>query len=192
MMNIDAVLSNQAIIAMILQKIELIENKCRTYYSFLQEEEAKRESLIENCSRLIDWANEQTQKIKDLVFVKQARPFMDTGVDMPRANIEEVCHKLEEDVDCIVNSRIPAWLSSVCYVFSHQWRKVVYEEIIKNYVFIVKYAEKEKMRASTAFDNNIDSQKAVTRNEIIAQINSLFKDIRQQVVADNKQILKIN
>jgi hypothetical protein len=192
MMNIDAVLSNQAIIAMILQKKEMIENKCRTYYSFLQEEEAKRESLIENCSRLIDWANEQTQKIKDLVFVKQARPFMDTGVDMPRANIEEVCHKLEEDVDCIVNSRIPAWLSSVCYVFSHQWRKVVYEEIIKNYVFIVKYAEKEKMRASTAFDNNIDSQKAVTRNEIIAQINSLFKDIRQQVVADNKQILKIN
>lgn len=191
-MNIDAVLSNQAIIAMILQKKEMIENKCRTYYSFLQEEEAKRESLIENCSRLIDWANEQTQKIKDLVFVKQARPFMDTGVDMPRANIEEVCHKLEEDVDCIVNSRIPAWLSSVCYVFSHQWRKVVYEEIIKNYVFIVKYAEKEKMRASTAFDNNIDSQKAVTRNEIIAQINSLFKDIRQQVVADNKQILKIN
>lgn len=191
-MNVDALIANQTVISLIGREKDTLESMCRSYFSFLQEEEAKRDTLIENCSKLIDWANEQTHKIKDSVFIKQAKPFMDTGVDMPRGNIEEVCRKLEEDVDCIVNSRIPPWLSSVCYVFSHQWRKVVYEEIIKNYVFIVKYAEKETVGAKTTFDKNIESQKAVTRNEIIAQINSLFKDIRQQVVADNKILLKIN
>ena len=120
------------------------------------------------------------------VFIKQAKRFMDTGVDMPGGNIEVVSRKFEEDIDCIVYSRIPPWLSSVCYGFSHQWRKVVYEEIIKNYVFIVKYAEKETQGAKVTFSKNIASKKEAVRNAIVVQINSLLKDIRQQVVADNK------
>lgn len=191
-MDIESVLSNQTVIDMIDRKKDTLESICRTYFAFLQEQEAKRDTMVDNCSKLIDWANEQTHRIKDSVFIKQAKTFMDSGVGLTETSIDTACRKLEEDVDCIINSRIPPWLSSVCYVFSHQWRKVVYEEIIKNYVFIVKYAEKEQAEARKTFDREIDSQKSATRNEIIAQANALFQDIRQQVVADNKILLKIN
>lgn len=191
-MDIESVLFNQIIISMVGRKKDMLESICRTYFAFLQEQETKRNSMVDNCSKLIDWANGQIHMIKDSVFIKQAKTFIDTGVELTEISIDAACRKLEEDVDCIINSRIPPWLSSVCYVFSHQWRKVVYEEIIKNYVFIVKYAEKEQAEARKTFDREIDSKKLATREVIIAQTNALFQDIRQQVIADNKILLKIN
>lgn len=185
----DPMVNNPAIVALIDDKKDTIEGFCRDYFGFLQEEERKRDYLIDNCTQLIDWANEQTQKIKDSVFVKQAKPLMNTGVELPSGNINEICSKLEDDVDCIVNSRTPLWLSSVCYVFSHQWRKVVYEEIIKNYVFVVQYAEKEIAGAKVAFSKNIAAEKQNVKNKILEQVTSLLQDIHQQIDENNASLL---
>lgn len=189
-MKSESVYSNQGIYVLIENKKNMIEDMCRSYFVFLQKEEEKRNSLLENCSKLIDWANAQTHKIKDSVFGKQAQYYVNTGIDMPNVTIDEACSKLEADINCIVASRIPPWLSSVCYIISHQWRKVVYEEIIKNYVFIIKYAEKESNCARSEFEINIEKKKLLVKNEIATQINVLFKDIRQQVFDDNNIFTK--
>lgn len=166
-----------------------IELKCRSHYQFLADAADKKKEIINNCQKLRQWVAEKYRSIQDPVFVKQAKSLQNSSLVSSCSNIDEACKKYSDDIECILNSKIPNWLSSVCYVFSHNWRKVVYEEIIKNYLYIEKYIDKEIEQAEERYQHSVSVRFNFDKQQLEKLIPKLLQEINQSIININKSIL---
>lgn len=166
-----------------------IEQRCRSYHQFLEGAADQKKEVISSCQKLREWVTEKYRSIQDPVFVKQAKALQNTPVISSCRNIDEACQKYSNDIECVLKSRIPTWLSSVCYAFSHNWRKVVYEEIIKNYIYIERYIEKEIEQAEIRYQQRIGTCFNVDKQYLEQLIPKLIQEINQTIISINKTIL---
>lgn len=93
--------------------------------------------------------NETLNRITDKVFVKQLNKMSSSSAALQTSNMsyEQACRIYEQfvsDVEAVVRSRIPTWMSSVIYTFNPNWRKEVYSNIRDNYLLLYRYICEQK------------------------------------------------
>lgn len=171
----------KTIIAYYKEQIEVV---CRNYHARIVEEQEKESRIINSCEELRKWAEEQYRLIKDPVFIKQAQTLQTKRFQTTTEDINDICNRYKDDIECILKSRVPLWLSSVCYAFSHNWRKRVYEDIIEKYILIEQYIAQEILKTQETRANTINTYNVQSKTELkkINQtvINAISKKVSQK------------
>lgn len=164
---------------------EQIEDICRNYHAKLLEAQGAEDRVVSSCEELRRWAKAQYERIKDPVFKKQAQMLQTKKFQTTTANIDDACKRYLDDVECILKSKVPLWLSSICYAFSHNWRKRVYEDIIENYIYIEQYIAQEIRRANEATVNTINNYNTQSKNALKKINQALISNISDIVYQKN-------
>ncbi len=153
------------------------------YRDFMQEQSSLQEKAIDDLAKLESWTDIEIKKITDPVYKKQISKLKDFTSDFNNqdTDIDEICHKFSYDIKCIVESKIPLWLSSLCFTLNHKWRQVIYQEIIKNYALIFSYIQYRKNDIENQFTNaeigKRQECKTIVENEYVYLLEELKNKI---------------
>lgn len=139
------------------------------------------ESLNDKVSEFEKIINNKLNLITDKVFVKQIQKKISDHLIVNENSISyeeatSVYEKFSSDVDDIINSRIPNWVSSLFYTFNSNWRRIVYTEIMENYLILYTYVCEQK-----AIANNIESKMLDLKNEYQLEANAIVSELLSSI-----------
>lgn len=177
---IDIDVNHNDLLDKIKLKIGEIKNSLlalqRNYLQSVESIKLGANNLMKSVKAFEDLINGKLNLITDKVFVKQIKKRISEEFAVSNRNItyeeaNESYEKFSLDIDDIINSRVPVWVSSVIYTFNQNWRKAVYTAIMENYLILYTYVCEQKFIAS-----NIDHK--------IKEINEKFNLEANAVVGD--------
>lgn len=174
-------ITNQQILDLVATKKQEFEQLSIGHYGETVEFQNARDLAISKCDELILWAENEYKKITDKIFVSQAKRIKENPDSLTFESdeeIDDVCAKYSHDIETIVGSRTPAWLANAYYKINKDYRKKIYERIIKNYVIICNYAENQKEIIKNSCEMKIQNSYNDYKNLILAS----FDDFKAQLV----------
>lgn len=159
-----------------------MEELSREYFDLINQYKQERDQAINNCNVISDSINSEYKKIKDPVFEKQMKLLKTSTYSIDDFfDVETSYAQYISDIQCILQSKVPPWLSSLCFTFNHKWRQVVYEEIIKNYIKISLYIDNELERAKEICKQSISNKELEFRKKILLEYNNLTNEIKTEI-----------
>ena len=155
---------------------------CIDYVESIKNEEKSKNISIENCKNLNDAINNEYKKIQDPVFLKQMKLLKSSAYCLNESfDLKDAYDQYISDVNCIIESIIPDWLSNLCFVFNHKCRQAVYENIIKNYVLISLYLDFEINKTRNRFNDNILAIEEEYKKKVMSEYNKLINKIENKI-----------
>jgi len=105
-----------------------------------------RISVVGNAEILTE-LKKLVNSITDPTYKKQLKNIASLGTDgrfdFARDDVQQLWSNLKKNVDALNSSKIPNWLSSCIYTFSHNWRREISIKIICDYSKIKEYFESD-------------------------------------------------
>lgn len=186
---IDIDINHNDLLDKIKVKVGEIKNSLlalqRNYLRSIESIKLGANNLMESVKAFEDLINGKLNLITDKVFVKQIKKRISEEFAISNRNItyeeaNKTYEKYSSDIDDIINSRVPVWVSSVIYTFNQNWRKAVYTAIMENYLILYTYVCEQKFIASN-IDQKIQELNEKFNLEANDRVGDLLSFIQHEV-----------
>lgn len=157
----------------------------RNYLRSIESIKLGANNLMDSVKAFEDLINGKLNLITDKVFVKQIKKRISEEFAISNRNItyeeaNNAYEKFSSDINDIINSSVPVWVSSVIYTFNQNWRKAVYTTIMENYLILYTYVCEQKFIASN-IDQKIQELNEKFYLEANARVGDLLSFIQHEV-----------